>query len=318
MNITKYNLDENLQGISFQLFFSSILNIIIATISLYLLIVLSSYLYKNKSKLNLCTSHQKNQFSTISKIILLVVIVMVLVRCLCYVSLFGFNKDFNTSTILNDEEKIYADAMCQVVRAIIALTLFIGTDLISLFLWIRQRIFYIHSEFKMFNNKCVRFISFASIIGMLLCELVLLPCYFIFADYRYDSLTSLCTDVVDLENIFWLQMITILFGAKTIVIELLLLGLFIFPLKKYETWRKNNNINGVNSNSSLNKTVKKVIFLSIIASISDIFVLLLVYFFNISYYMNTALFNLTMLINLFAAIGCFDDWKSILCPCKSS
>ena len=250
MNITEYNLDETYQEISFQLFFSSILNIIIATISLYLLIVLSSYLYKNKSKLNLCTSHQKNQFSTISKIILLLVIVIDLAPCLCCVSLFGFNYNFNTSTILNDEEKIYADAMCQVVRAIIALTLFIGTDLISLFLWMRQRIFYVDSEFKMFNYKCVRFINVASVIGMLLYELVILTCYIIFAQYQFDSFISLCTIVPDLENIFWLQIIRNLFGAKTLVIELLLLGLFIFPLKKYETWRKNNNINEVNSSSS--------------------------------------------------------------------
>ena len=168
----------------------------------------------------------------------------------------------------------------------------------------------------MFNNKCVRFISFASIIGMLLCELVILTFYFIFVRYQFNSFRSLCTIILDRENLIWLKMINPLWWAKTIVIALLLLCLFIFPLKKYETWRKNNNTNGVNSSSSLNKTVKKVIFLSIIASVSDIFVALSVYFFNISHYIHTALFNLTMLINLFAAIGCFDDWKSILCPCK--
>ena len=92
--------------------------------------VLSFYLYKNKSKLNFCTSQQKNKFAAISKIILLVVVVMVLVRCLCCVSLFGFNKDFNTSTILSDKKKIYADTMCQVVFTIIDLTLFVRTDLI--------------------------------------------------------------------------------------------------------------------------------------------------------------------------------------------
>ena len=66
--------------------------------------VLSFYLYKNKSKLNFCTSQQKNKFAPISKIILLVVNVMVLVRCLCCVTVNGYNKDFNTSTILSDEK----------------------------------------------------------------------------------------------------------------------------------------------------------------------------------------------------------------------
>ena len=145
-------------------------------------------------------------------------------------------------------KKIFADAMCQVVGAIIDLTLIIGMDLIYFFLWIRQKIFYADSQFKLFNNKCVRFISFGNIIGMLLRKLVILPCYTIFARYRYDSLTSLCVGVIDM---FWLQMIPILFGAKTLVIELLFLGLFIFLLKKYETWRQNNNINEVNSSSSL-------------------------------------------------------------------
>ena len=317
MNITKYNLDENFQGISTELLFSSILNTIIATISLYLLMVLSFYLYKNKSKLNFCTSQQKNKFAAISKIILLVVVVMVLASCLCCVSVLGFNYDFNTSTILNDEEKIYADIMCQVVFAIIDLTLPIGMDLIYFFLWIRQRIFYVDSQFKMFHNKCVRFISFGTIIGMLLSQSVILTFYIIFVRYRYDSFTSLCTIVIDLENIFLLQIIFLLLVAKIFVMELLLLCLFIFPLKKYQTWRKNNNINEVNSSSSLNKTVKKVITLSLIASISDIFVVLLACLSNISPFIIAALFNLTMLINLFAAIGCFNDWKSIFCPCKS-
>ena len=200
--------------------------------------VLSFYLYKNKSKLNFCTSQQKNKFAAISKIILFVIIVIVLARCLCCVNIFGFNKDFNTSIILNDEKKVYADAMCQVGLAIIDLTLFTGTNLIYFFLWIRQRIFYVDSQFKMFDNQCLRFISFGSIVAMLLWELVILTCYIIFVRYQFNSFISLCRIVPDLEIIFWLQTVTILFGVRTLVMELLLLALFIFPLKSIKPGEK--------------------------------------------------------------------------------
>ena len=320
MNVTEYNLDEFFQVISSYLLISSILNIIFATLALYLLIVLSLYLYKNKSKLYFCISSKKtNKYATISKIVILVVNVMVLVRCLCAVSVFGFNKGFNISTILSDEEKVSADLMCQVDFRVIDLTLVITTDLIYFFLWIRQRIFYVRSEFKMFNNKCVGFISVGSIVVMLLWEVVFITCYFTFVRYHFDSFISLCIVVPDVNIFFWSQRVYILWGTRTLVIELLLLGLFIFPLKKYENWRKKNSIKSLNS-TSLNKMVKKVIILSVIASISDILAVILptlpLYATLYIIPVTTAVFNFSMLINLFAAIGCFDDWKSILCPCK--
>ena len=276
--------------------------------------VLSFYLYKNKSKINLCiSSHEKMNYPTISKIIFLLVNILVFARCVCAISYLGFqlNTDLIISGNLSEENIIYATAKCEAAYGFINITLFIGTGLIYFFLWIRQRIFYLHSELIVLSNKYVRFISFGSIVVLILWEVGIIACYFIFVHRR------LCL-FPDFKTISWLRTVNILWIIKTIVLDLLLLSLFIFPLIKYQSWRKNNKINGLHSTSTLNKTVKKVTLLSVIASVSDILVVLIVPIFQISYFIYIALFNLTMLINLFAAIGCFDDWKSILCPCKFS
>ena len=320
MNNTEYNSTETFSDISSHLLISSTLNTILGGLSLYLLIVLSYNFYKNKSKFSFCISpNKKVNYATISNVIFFVVNVLVLTRSLVAVSLFGFKYDFDNSPNLSEEERIYADMGCQAAIMFFNFAFIIGKDLIYFFLWIRQRIFYIHPEIKMFNNKCVRLISVGSIIGMLLWEAVMLICYFIFARYRFDSSTSLCT-VVDSEVASWFLTVYILQVIKITVINLILLSLFIFPLKKYETLRKKNCINGLNSTSALHKAVKKVIFLSVIASISDILsVIVPLLLHHVALYtIFFAVSNISMLINLFAAIGCFDDWKSILCPCKFS
>ena len=171
MNITEFNVNEIFQKISLYLLISSTLNTILAFLSLYLLMVLSFYFYKNKSKLNLFIfPHKKMNYPTISKIIFLVVNILVFARCVCAVIYFGFklNTDVIISGNLSKEEKIYVDARCPAALGFFDITLFIGTGLIYFFLWIRQRIFYVHSKFKVFCNKCVRFISFGSVFGMLL------------------------------------------------------------------------------------------------------------------------------------------------------
>ena len=311
MNITEFNVNEIFQKISLYLLISSTLNTILAFLSLYLLMVLSFYFYKNKSKLNLFIfPHKKMNYPTISKIIFLVVNILVFARCVCAVIYFGFklNTDVIISGNLSKEEKIYVDARCQAALGFFDITLFIKTGLIYFFLWIRQRIFYVHSKFKVFCNKCVRFISFGSVFGMLLWEVAIIVCYFIFVYHR------LCSNP-DFKTVSWLWTINILWEVKTIVIDLLLLSLFVFPLIKHQNRRK-NKLSGLNSTSVLNKTVKKVLFLSVISLISDISVVIVEYLLQLEFIISIALSNISMLINLFAAIGCFNNWKSILCPCK--
>jgi len=52
-----------------------------------------------------------------------------------------------------------AAAACNILPPIGNITLTIGSGFVYLFLWFRQRIFYVHSSLKVLNNKCVRVFS---------------------------------------------------------------------------------------------------------------------------------------------------------------
>ena len=79
-------------------------------------------------------------------------------------------------TILYDKT---GETFCDIVHPLAHIALTIGIDLFYLFLWLKQRVFYVDSSMKVINNNCLEVLSFCIRIVMSLYWCSLFIVYFI-------------------------------------------------------------------------------------------------------------------------------------------
>ena len=287
------------------------INGFVATISFYLLILLTFHLIKINLKNDLCNSTPEKLRATTLKIICFFVALLVLVRSLTQFGFLRLNYYFNISGNLSENERADADTICSAVIIISDLTLIFGTGLVYVFLWLRQRIFFMYPELKKLSNNCVKIFSTAVLVVWLLYFAVVAIRYLLFVRYHF-SLSKAC-ETVDKQANDEILRIVISWVIMTVLMEISLLGLFLFPLLKRKNWRK-KSIKKSKLTSILVMRIKKATALALIAALSDVAA------FIVSVEnggpITSAAFNLNMLIDLLGAIGCFDYWRSLLFPCK--
>ena len=100
----------------------------------------------------------------------------------------------------------------------------------------------------------------------------------------------------------------------TVLMEISLLGLFIFPLLNKKAGGKKHQKTKLNI--SIDNESKKAIALTLITAWSNIVTFLLSIVIRGPIF--SAVFNLNILVNLLAEVKCFDHWRSLLCPCKAA
>ena len=312
MNTTTDNSNKN-QIIPIELLVNFGINGFVGTISFYLLIILTFHSIKSNFKNNLNNSIWEKLHFTKSITLCIFVAIFAFVRSLTSFGFLGLNYYFSISGNFSENHRRDADTICSALIAISDMTLTIGTCLVYVFLWLRQRIFYVLPPLKVLSNKCVKIFSTVILIVWFLYFAVLITCYFLFVRYKFDSLSACKTAHKDANDaIFY---IIISWVIMTVLMELSLLGLFIFPLLNQERWRK-KTIKKLNSTSVVIMRVKKATKLTLISALSDIVAFVLS--FVVKGPITSAVFNLNMLVNLLAAIGCFTHWKSLLFPCKAA
>ena len=201
-----------------------------------------------------------------------------------------------------------AGAVCDVLPPIGNVALTVGSGLVYLFLWFRQRVFYVHSSLKVLNNKYVTVFSFAVLFFWILFWISLIFAYFIKVHYRFDTMGGcLFEEGTDIPY----AKIIIAWTAVSVLMQISLLGLFIYPIIKRTLWR--NQLS--DGNVSLMRRVKKAVILASVCFGTDIFsivILILVYEENA----NSAIFmySVNLVINHLVTIVCFDHWKKLLLP----
>ena len=128
--------------------------------------------------------------------------------------------------ILSDES---IELCCNIIRPLANIAVTAGMGLINLFLWLRQRVFYVDSSMRVINNKCLQIFSFCFIIIWVLFWIFLYFVYFIKISYRYDD-AGICQYVLDsgIHCDYALALI-IPWTVMSILIQLCLLGLFTYP-----------------------------------------------------------------------------------------
>ena len=200
---------------------------------------------------------------------------------------------------------------CDVLPPIGNFGLTAGSGLVYLFLWFRQRVFYVQSSLQVINSKCLRVFSTAIIILWIMFWISLFFVYFIKVSYRYDK-AGVCQYVLDTGRDWTYGEIIVVWSVASFLMQLCLLGLFIYPMPKRNVWLKTQNDV---QNKVLMRRVKKALIMSSLCLGTDILsgvILAILHEENT----NTPIFSysVNLVINHLATIAWFDNWKQMLWP----
>ena len=200
-----------------------------------------------------------------------------------------------------------AETVCVVFLPIRHLAFTIGFGLVYLFLWLRQRVIYVHPSLKVLNNKYLSVFSFAVFMTWILFYISVVIVYSIKVQYRLDRKSG-C--IVDKHSMKTFNEIVFTWAAVSIFMQISLLSLFIYPILKQARWSDQQN------NHNLMRRVKKAVVFASICLGTDIVAIVLYSFSAIGcvIYSATWTYGITLLINHLITIGCFDDWKKLLWP----
>ena len=290
--------------------------VILAMLTVFTTYVATSLIYHNvkvsnrKNKTFLQLSLEK-KFAVISKYICILIAVISVIKnasatALLVMERIAISNDFNMLQINSVE------IACNNMPRIGISALNIGITLMYLFLWLRQKILYIHPFLNILNNRSVKAISWGIVFVWLLYCFITIPVYFIVVQYQFGLDQYRGCFVSDDSRSAFLKF-AISWLVASVLMQIALLGLFIYPIIKRTLWRSND----VNRNLILLQRVRKATIITTVCLVSDILSAALIQ--SVSYrFLN--IYHLNLLINHLATIACFDYWKQMLWPwnCKPS
>ncbi|XP_039250223.2 uncharacterized protein LOC120327919 [Styela clava] len=237
---------------------------------------------------------------------------------------------------------------CELITDISVTLRLISRYSIYLFLWLRQRILYQHPSTRQLGGTRVNIVSWASLLGILL-TFVGLFCYSV-APASYESTRH---DCVNTQQSLPFLVIGYMLGVLLIATQLLLLGLFIYPMVKSRSLRQQSirqhhladgesndimqhpyigkNLNAscfcygktrfCKENNSIAHTVRRSVFCTIIAALSDILAAGVVFGLppqTIPRPIQNVIFSTSTFINIFCALATFKKyWSILISPCDS-
>lgn len=297
--------------------FTGTISILLSMVSIYLLISLIIYFVRTKKqkKIFLKSSTPERRYGLLSLFICLLVTSFSLIRnvMLSSAAVFFWLETSSTNKITSNSssENLKSDVqlICDISVGAGNLFFTLGIGFVYLFLWVRQRIFYIHPAFQSLNNKCVSFVSISLIIVWFAYDIFTSTTYFIFVRFKFNERINSCVLSTHL-SIEWFIGIIISWSITSIIMQLTLLALFIYPLLRQESWRRKNNV----SDSALLHRVKKAVMLTLVSLATDVLALVLTLIFDSA--VTVVFYNINLFINNLAIIGCFDNWKAIVLPGK--
>ena len=222
--------------------------------------------------------------------------------------LFEYNAVFVNNTTEFDQTLDYT-SICRSFVMLDNITLTVGTGLVYLFLWLKQRVFYIHPCLKVLNNKILQSISNGIMIMWILYYFTFYFCYFFLVQYHFNKQGGCLVTESSHDTYFFL---IVSWTAASVLMQTILLGLFIHPMLKRSSWQSNPNHERRNR---LRKRVKKAILLTSICLATNLLSILATQFLFVKNANAVSFpFSLNLEINLLVTIACFDHWKKMLWP----
>lgn len=310
MNFTTPSDQETVFVFKFNIWITNLVfHVLLTFVSLYLISALIYHEVKvEKKRDHFFDLSTEKKYAILSKGICIFISFMSLLRNLnsvgflwMEISAVSRNSSFDSSLIL----------ACRVLPKSGNVILTAGVGFVYLFLWFRQRVFYIHPSLKVLNNLTTRIMSSAVALVWLTCFLSLLIAYFIVVHYDL-VLGGGC--LVKSTSILSYLGIILSWGAVSLIIQIALLLLFIYPIMKKMSWTSA----AATRNSVLLKRVKKAVFLTVTCMISDILSAILPpAFFKENENDLFFFYSINLTVNHMVTIACFDHWKKLIWPWKS-
>ena len=283
-----------------------IINGILAILSAYITTALVYHETRIESKKNKFSRLPiEHKFALISRLLFILIAVISLFRNItaCVLLSMVEIREERTGIILMVHRNA-TELQCKVLAKLVTVLLTLGIALVHLFLWFRQRLFFVQPPLKVLSNKFVKSISFSIIIVWLIFYTSTITCYLILVQHHFNHE---CSIVQSTEN-HPLYLATS-WGFVNIVMQIGLLALFLYPMLKKRFWKTHKD----SRNSLLMRRVKKAVALTSTCLLSDIVIaaVSLSILKNISLF---AIFSINLLVNLLVIVGCFDNWQQLLWP----
>ena len=204
-----------------------------------------------------------------------------------------------------------ANTACYVLPHISVYAAIFGHCFVYVFLWSRQIIFYAHPTLNVLYNNKLKTISFSILPSYLLLVLSLSIIHLVRGQHALNK-AGFCVLQLEL-NVFMAYVKFLIAGSiLSTAMQLLLLGLFIYPLLKQSSWHKNEQ--GMQNHRML-QLVRKSVILASVSVITDIITAVSVnIFFDNDTNNPTIVHSLNLVINYLIAIGIFSYWKKLFWP----
>ena len=203
------------------------------------------------------------------------------------------------------------DVVCNVFRLDMIIYVIINT-LVMLFLWFKQRTFYLHSHFQRNFKECI-LCSYAVLIIYIVLN-VSLVIYLMYVlqfrfvrGYCFFISSSPSSSVI----MYWGTVLTVETTSvvmSSFLTQVILLLLFICPIMNLRS-QQSREVQQNNQLDCLERKTIKAICLAALCFVTDIAAYLL-FIFDVS----SSILYINFVINHLAIIACFDCWKKLLWP----
>ena len=199
------------------------------------------------------------------------------------------------------------EILCRIFSRVVIFGYSVCSALVILYLWFRQSIFYVHSSLKIIDFKFAKLFSVSVLTFYILFYISVCIAYLVIIQYRYIAGTCLIQES-SIDSFFT---IIILWIIVTIMMQIALLGLFIYPIYKINL--REGQLTG--EVLRLRQKAKKAAVLALLCFVSDLLLILvrtLLHEDNATIVAST--YSVNLIINQLATLACFDHSKHLLWP----
>ena len=229
MNESTYSYRESVWYINL------IMSIICLSISFYVLCAMIFYAEKveNWRKQNFFQQSKAKKYGTTSKFLSILIALFSMARHAMTTTFVWI--DVKPSPKENSTSLPYIIQACKEWPPAGVFVLSAGTSFVYLFLWLRQRIFYTHPALKILNNQVVQQTSNFVLIIWFMYFVAFCTSFFVLVRYEFNDITG-C--LVRNDTLISYLFIVGSWALVSISMQIILLGLFIHPLRKRASWSR--------------------------------------------------------------------------------
>ena len=252
------------------------------------------------------------KYRVLSKYTCILIGIFPTIRCLCDIGMRSveWNVAFSNKPVQPTNS---AEIACNVLPQVSAAAVSFGYFFVYVVLWLRQNMFYIHPTLKVLYNNKLKVFSFSILLCYLLLAISFFTTHLAIARYAINK-AGFCLLQAEKKSVMWYFRLLIAWNILSILMQILQLGLFIYPLLNQSSWRKNQQDM---QNCFMLQVVKKAVILASISLVTDTVVMIFFILLFDEDKINPSFmyqFNVNLIINHLVTIGCFNFWRKLLWP----